>query len=217
MFDPDEAAELALAGKSVILVREETSPEDIHGMHASKAIVTARGGMTSHAAVVARGMGRPCVSGAGEIRIDMKEGVFRVGARVVKKGETITVDGSTGEVLMGAADMVQPELTGDFGTLMEWADKARRMKVRANAETPEDARTAVKFGAEGVGLCRTEHMFFDAERIAAVREMILAATKEGRVAALAKLEPPPAQRLHRDLPHHGRAAGDHPFPRSAVA
>jgi pyruvate,orthophosphate dikinase len=189
VFDPDEAAELALAGKSVILVREETSPEDIHGMHASKAIVTARGGMTSHAAVVARGMGRPCVSGAGEIRIDMKEGVFRVGARVVKKGETITVDGSTGEVLMGAADMVQPELTGDFGTLMEWADKARRMKVRANAETPEDARTAVKFGAEGIGLCRTEHMFFDAERIAAVREMILAETKEGRVAALAKLEP----------------------------
>jgi pyruvate,orthophosphate dikinase len=134
-------------------------------------------------------MGRPCVSGAGEIRIDMKEGVFRVGARVIKKGETITVDGSTGEVLMGAADMVQPELTGDFGTLMQWADKARRMKVRANAETPEDARTAVKFGAEGIGLCRTEHMFFDAERIAAVRQMILASTQEGRVAALAKLEP----------------------------
>ncbi|MFZ2030890.1 MAG: pyruvate, phosphate dikinase [Vitreimonas sp.] len=189
VFDPDEAADLASAGKSVILVREETSPEDIHGMHASKAIVTARGGMTSHAAVVARGMGRPCVSGAGEIRIDMKEGVFRVGARVVKKGDTITVDGSSGEVLQGAADMVQPELTGDFGTLMEWADKARRMKVRANAETPEDARTAVKFGAEGIGLCRTEHMFFDAERIAAVREMILAETQSGRVAALAKLEP----------------------------
>ncbi len=189
VFDPDEAAMLAGDGKAVILVREETSPEDIHGMHASKAIVTARGGMTSHAAVVARGMGRPCVSGAGEIRIDMKEGVFRVGERTVKKGETITVDGSMGEVLMGAADMVQPELTGDFGTLMEWADKARRMNVRANAETPEDARTAVKFGAEGVGLCRTEHMFFDAERIAAVREMILASTTQGRIAALAKLEP----------------------------
>ncbi|MBS0386399.1 MAG: pyruvate, phosphate dikinase [Proteobacteria bacterium] len=189
VFDPDEAAALAADGRAVILVREETSPEDIHGMHASKAIVTARGGMTSHAAVVARGMGRPCVSGAGEIRIDIEEGVFRVGSRIVKKGETITVDGSMGEVLMGAAEMVQPELTGDFGTLMAWADKVRRMQVRANAETPEDARTAVKFGAEGIGLCRTEHMFFDAERIAAVREMILADKQEARVAALAKLEP----------------------------
>ncbi|WP_395644541.1 pyruvate, phosphate dikinase [Terricaulis sp.] len=189
VFDPDEAANLATAGKAVILVREETSPEDIHGMHAAKAIVTSRGGMTSHAAVVARGMGRPCVSGAGELRIDMKAGAFKVGGRVVKLGETITVDGSSGEVLFGAADMVQPELTGDFATLMEWADKARRMKVRANAETPEDAATAVKFGAEGIGLCRTEHMFFDAERIAAVREMILAETEKGRVAALDKLFP----------------------------
>jgi pyruvate,orthophosphate dikinase len=158
-------------------------------MHASKAIVTARGGMTSHAAVVARGMGRPCVSGAGEIRIDHKEGEFRAAGRVIKKGETITVDGSSGEVLFGAADMVQPELTGDFGTLMEWADRARRMKVRANAETPEDAATAVKFGAEGIGLCRTEHMFFDAERIAAVREMILAEKETARVTALDKLAP----------------------------
>ncbi len=189
VFDSDEAERLAVDKVNVILVREETSPEDIHGMHASKAIVTARGGMTSHAAVVARGMGRPCVSGAGDIRIDMKPGEFRAAGRVIKKGETITVDGSSGEVLFGAADMVQPELTGDFGTLMGWADAARRMKVRANAETPADAAQAVKFGAEGIGLCRTEHMFFDAERIAAVREMILAEKQPARVAALDKLFP----------------------------
>ena len=189
VFDPDEAEKLAGEGQSVILVREETSPEDIHGMHASKAIVTARGGMTSHAAVVARGMGRPCVSGAGDVRIDHKLGEFRALGRVIKKGQTITVDGSSGEVLLGAAEMVQPELTGDFGTLMGWADQARRMNVRANAETPEDAATAVKFGAEGIGLCRTEHMFFDAERIAAVREMILAEKESARVAALDKLFP----------------------------
>ncbi|MCR6644105.1 MAG: pyruvate, phosphate dikinase [Terricaulis sp.] len=189
VFDPDEAEKLAADGQAVILVREETSPEDIHGMHASKAIVTARGGMTSHAAVVARGMGRPCVSGAGDVRIDEKAGEFRALGRVIKKGDTITVDGSSGEVIMGAAEMVQPELTGDFGTLMAWADKARRLKVRANAETPEDAATAVKFGAEGIGLCRTEHMFFDAERIAAVREMILAESQKARIAALDKLFP----------------------------
>jgi pyruvate,orthophosphate dikinase len=189
VFDSEEAEKLAAEGQSVILVREETSPEDIHGMHASKAIVTARGGMTSHAAVVARGMGRPCVSGAGDVRIDTKLGEFRALGRVIKKGQTVTVDGSSGEVLLGAADMVQPELTGDFGTLMGWADAARRMKVRANAETPEDAAAAVKFGAEGIGLCRTEHMFFDAERIAAVREMILAEKPQARVTALDKLFP----------------------------
>jgi pyruvate,orthophosphate dikinase len=189
VFDPDEAERLAADGAEIILVREETSPEDIHGMHASRAIVTARGGMTSHAAVVARGMGRPCVSGAGDIRIDAAAGEFRAAGRVVKKGEIITVDGSSGEVLYGAAKMVQPELTGDFGTLMSWADEARRMQVRANADTPADALAAVKFGAEGIGLCRTEHMFFDAERIAAVREMILASKPEARVAALAKLFP----------------------------
>ncbi len=189
VFDSDEAVARAHKGEAVILVREETSPEDIHGMHAAKAIVTARGGMTSHAAVVARGMGRPCVSGAGAIRIDMKEGVFKAAGRAIKAGEVISVDGSSGEVLYGAAHMVQPELSGDFAALMEWADTSRRMKVRANAETPEDARTAVKFGAEGIGLCRTEHMFFDVERIAAVREMILAETAQGRIAALAKLEP----------------------------
>ncbi|MBL8537818.1 MAG: pyruvate, phosphate dikinase [Hyphomonadaceae bacterium] len=189
VFDADEAEALAGKGEDVILVREETSPEDIHGMHAARAIVTARGGMTSHAAVVARGMGRPCVSGAGDIRIDMKAGEFRAAGRVVKQGEIITVDGASGEVLFGAAEMVQPELTGDFGTLMGWADAARRMKVRANAETPEDAAAAVRFGAEGIGLCRTEHMFFDAERIAAVREMILATREEARIAALDKLFP----------------------------
>jgi pyruvate,orthophosphate dikinase len=189
VFDADEAEKLAGEGVDVILVREETSPEDIHGMHASKAIVTARGGMTSHAAVVARGMGRPCVSGAGDLRIDMKLGEFRAVGRVIKAGEVVTVDGSSGELLFGAAEMVQPELTGDFGTLMGWADKARRMKVRANAETPFDAATAVKYGAEGIGLCRTEHMFFDAERIAAVREMILAEKQAARVAALDKLFP----------------------------
>jgi pyruvate,orthophosphate dikinase len=204
VFDSDEAE--ALSHRGVILVREETSPEDIHGMHAARAIVTARGGMTSHAAVVARGMGRPCVSGAGDVRINEKEGVFRALGRVIKKGDVITVDGSTGEVLFGAAEMVEPEFTGDFATLMEWADRTRRMKVRANAETPEDARTAVKFGAEGIGLCRTEHMFFDANRIAAVREMILAETTEGRVAALAKLGP--FQR--KDFADLFRIMGDRP-------
>jgi pyruvate, orthophosphate dikinase len=189
VFDPDEAEEMAKAGKSVILVREETSPEDIHGMHASRAIVTSRGGMTSHAAVVARGMGRPCVSGAGEIRIDEEAGVFKVRGREIKKGDIISVDGSKGEVLFGAVEMEQPELSGDFAALMVWADKVRRLKVRANAETPLDVRTAREFGAEGVGLCRTEHMFFDADRIAAVREMILSETKAGRVLALTKILP----------------------------
>jgi pyruvate,orthophosphate dikinase len=189
VFDPDEAEARAHAGEAVILVREETSPEDIHGMHAAKAIVTSRGGMTSHAAVVARGMGRPCVSGAGEIRIDAGAGKFTARGRTIRHGEIVTVDGATGEVLSGAVDMIQPELSGDFAKLMEWADKVRRLKVRANAETPLDVQTARDFGAEGVGLCRTEHMFFDAERIAAVREMILSDAKEGRVAALAKILP----------------------------
>jgi pyruvate, orthophosphate dikinase len=189
VFDPDEAEALAKAGRDVILVREETSPEDIHGMHAARAIVTSRGGMTSHAAVVARGMGRPCVSGAGEIRIDEAAGQFRVRGRIVKKGDVISVDGGNGQVLAGAVEMVQPELSGDFASLMVWADGVRRLKVRANAETPHDVKTAREFGAEGVGLCRTEHMFFDADRIAAVREMILSEDKAGRVAALAKILP----------------------------
>jgi len=189
VFDADEAERLGSSGEAVILVREETSPEDIHGMHAAKGIITARGGMTSHAAVVARGMGRPCVSGAGEIQIFEREGLFRARGKTFHAGDVITIDGSKGEVLSGSVKMVEPELSGDFGTLMAWADKARRMKVRANAETPLDARTARGFGAEGIGLCRTEHMFFDADRIAAVREMILADDEAGRRAALSKILP----------------------------
>ncbi len=189
VFDADAAERAAAAGEAVILVRVETSPEDIHGMHAAKGILTARGGMTSHAAVVARGMGRPCVSGAGSLSIDNKAKLLRVGSREVHEGDILTLDGSTGEVMVGAVATVQPELAGDFGTLMEWADEVRRLKVRANAETPLDCRTAREFGAEGVGLCRTEHMFFDAARITAVRQMILATDEAGRRAALAKLLP----------------------------
>ncbi|WP_296820742.1 pyruvate, phosphate dikinase, partial [Brevundimonas sp.] len=189
VLDADEAERLAQLGEAVILVREETSPEDIHGMHAARGIVTARGGMTSHAAVVARGMGRPCVSGAGAIHIAEAEGGFRCGGRLYRAGEVITIDGSTGEVLDGAVRMIEPEMTAEFQTLMAWADDIRRLKVRANAETPQDASTARGFGAEGVGLCRTEHMFFDDTRIAAVREMILADDEAGRRAALAKIAP----------------------------
>ena len=189
VFDSDEAEELAKAGHKVMLVRIETSPEDIHGMHAAEGIITARGGMTSHAAVVARGMGRPCVSGAGQIKIDYAAKQFAVGRRIVKHGEMVTIDGASGQVLMGEAKMIKPELTGDFGKLMVWADKARRMKIRTNAETPADCETAVEFGAEGIGLCRTEHMFFDADRIAAVREMILSNDQDGRVTALDKILP----------------------------
>lgn len=189
VFTADEAERLAGEGRRVMLVRVETSPEDIHGMHAAAGIVTARGGMTSHAAVVARGMGRPCVCGAGELRIDKDASAFTVAGRMVAKGETITIDGSTGEVFAGAVTTIEPELSGDFAKIMEWADRHRRMKVRANAETPLDAKTARGFGAEGIGLCRTEHMFFDAERILAVREMILSESEAGRRAALAKLLP----------------------------
>ena len=189
VFDADTAERWAADGKAVILLRTETSPEDIHGMHAAKGILTARGGMTSHAAVVARGMGRPCVSGAGTLAIDAKAKVARVSGREVREGDTLTIDGSTGEVMMGEVATIQPELAGDFGTLMEWADGVRRLKVRANAETPLDCRTARDFGAEGVGLCRTEHMFFDGARITAVRQMILAEDEAGRRAALEKLLP----------------------------
>jgi pyruvate,orthophosphate dikinase len=189
VFSSDEAERLGTAGEAVILVRDETSPEDIHGMHAARGIITARGGMTSHAAVVARGMGRPCVSGAGEMQIDQKAGQFHARGKTFKAGEIVTIDGSKGEVLAGAVNMIEPELTGDFATLMVWADGVRRLKVRANAETPLDAKTARGFGAEGIGLCRTEHMFFDDTRIAAVREMILADDEAGRRAALAKILP----------------------------
>ncbi|HEY0624425.1 pyruvate, phosphate dikinase [Sphingomonas sp.] len=189
VFDSDTAEKRAAAGDAVILVRVETSPEDIHGMHAAKGILTARGGMTSHAAVVARGMGRPCVSGAGTLSIKAAEGIARVGSREIREGDLITIDGSTGEVMVGEVPTIQPELAGDFGTLMEWADGVRRLKVRTNAETPLDCRTAREFGAEGIGLCRTEHMFFDAARITAVRQMILADSEKGRRAALDKLLP----------------------------
>jgi pyruvate,orthophosphate dikinase len=189
VFGADEAERLAELGRKVILVREETSPEDIHGMHAAQGVVTCRGGMTSHAAVVARGMGRPCVSGSGEIRIDEKARTLTSRGRTFKAGDVITIDGSNGDVMVGAAPMIEPELSGDFQKLMAWADAARRMKVRANAETPLDAKTARGFGAEGIGLCRTEHMFFEETRIAAVREMILADDEAGRRTALAKILP----------------------------
>jgi pyruvate,orthophosphate dikinase len=189
VFDADTAEKRAATGESVILVRVETSPEDIHGMHAARGILTARGGMTSHAAVVARGMGRPCVSGVGSLAIDARAKLFRVGGKEIVEGDIVTIDGATGEVMLGEVATVQPELAGDFGVLMTWADDVRRLKVRANAETPLDCRTARQFGAEGVGLCRTEHMFFDAGRISAVRQMILAEDEAGRRRALEKLLP----------------------------
>jgi len=189
VFDSETAEKRTEMGDAVILVRIETSPEDIHGMHAAKGILTARGGMTSHAAVVARGMGRPCVSGVGSLAIDAKAKLFRVEGREVKEGDIITIDGSTGEVMIGEVATVEPELAGDFGTLMVWADEVRKLKVRTNAETPNDCRVARTFGAEGVGLCRTEHMFFDAGRITCVRQMILAEDEKGRRAALDKLLP----------------------------
>ncbi|AOR75958.1 pyruvate, phosphate dikinase [Novosphingobium resinovorum] len=189
VLDADTAEKRAEMGEAVVLVRVETSPEDIHGMHAAKGILTARGGMTSHAAVVARGMGRPCVSGASGLSIDMKARTLRIGNRELKEGDLITLDGATGEIMAGEVATIEPELAGDFGTLMEWADKHRRMKVRTNAETPADCKMARQFGAEGIGLCRTEHMFFDAGRISAVRQMILAEDEKGRREALAKLLP----------------------------
>ncbi|KPF57472.1 pyruvate phosphate dikinase, partial [alpha proteobacterium AAP81b] len=229
VFDSDEAEARAKRGDAVILVRIETSPEDIHGMHAARGILTARGGMTSHAAVVARGMGRPCVSGAGGLVIDMVARTMTVGGRSVAEGERLTLDGSTGEVMVGEVATVEPELAGDFGKLMEWADVHRRLKVRTNAETPADCRVARQFGAEGIGLCRTEHMFFEPGRITSVRRMILAEDQAGRESALAELLPeqradfasifevmaglpvtirlldPP---LHEFLPHDEKGFGD---------
>ncbi|MHB9880036.1 pyruvate, phosphate dikinase [Pacificimonas sp. ICDLI1SI03] len=188
-FTADEAERRAQLGDDVLLVRVETSPEDIHGMHAARGILTARGGMTSHAAVVARGMGRPCVSGAGALSIDRDSQTLTVAGRSFKEGDRLTIDGGTGEVMAGEVATVQPELSGDFAALMEWADKVRRMAVRTNAETPADCRAAREFGAEGIGLCRTEHMFFDADRITSVRQMILSDDEGGRREALAKLLP----------------------------
>ena len=185
----DKAEQLAASDVPVILVRVETSPEDIHGMHAAQGILTARGGMTSHAAVVARGMGRACVSGAGDIRVDMKTGTVHMAGKSLSEGDIITIDGSAGEVYDGTVATIEPQLSGDFETIMGWADEVRRMSVRANAETELDSRKARHFGAEGIGLCRTEHMFFDADRIISMREMIMATDTDGRQAALAKLLP----------------------------
>lgn len=189
VFSADEAEARAQKGESVILVRIETSPEDIHGMHAARGVLTTRGGMTSHAAVVARGMGRPCVAGCGGITVDYNNQCLSAGGVRIEAGQILTLDGATGEVFIGSVAMVEPQLSGDFATLMGWADKVRRLRVRANAETPLDAETARRFGAEGIGLCRTEHMFFDPERIGAVRQMIMAETEQGRRAALARLLP----------------------------
>ena len=189
VFTADDAEKQARTGEKVILVRRETSPEDIHGMHAAEGILTSTGGMTSHAAVVARGMGKPCVAGAGDVRIDGKAGTLSVRGTVVKTGDTLTLDGSTGEIILGVVPTVQPELSGDFSQLMEWADEFRKLGIRTNAETPTDAAQARKFGAEGIGLCRTEHMFFEGDRIVAVREMILADDEKSRRAALAKIQP----------------------------
>jgi pyruvate, orthophosphate dikinase len=189
VFTAEDAVRLAASGDDVILVRDETSPEDIHGMHAARAIVTARGGMTSHAAVVARGMGRPCVSGAGELVISTERGEFSARGQTYRFGDIITLDGSIGEILKGSVRMIEPEFSDDFHKIMEWADQFRTLKVLTNAETPSDAKTAVGFGAEGIGLCRTEHMFFDEDRITAVREMILADDEAGRRKALAKILP----------------------------
>ena len=189
VFTAEEAIVAEEEGRKVILVRIETSPEDIHGMHAAEGILTTRGGMTSHAAVVARGMGIPCVVGAGTMRIDMRnEKLIGIGV-TLRRGDIVTIDGSTGQVLKGEVPMIQPELSGDFGRIMAWADRSRRMTVRTNADTPADARAARSFGAEGIGLCRTEHMFFEGDRIHVMREMILAEGEEGRRAALAKLLP----------------------------
>ena len=189
VFTAEEAVMAEEEGRKVILVRVETSPEDIHGMHAAEGILTTRGGMTSHAAVVARGMGIPCVAGAGTMRVDLRNELLIGTGVTLKKGDVITIDGSTGQVLKGEVPMLQPELSGDFAQLMEWADKLRRMTVRTNADTPVDARAARSFGAEGIGLCRTEHMFFEGDRIQVMREMILAEDEEGRRAALGKLLP----------------------------
>ncbi|QWG12133.1 pyruvate, phosphate dikinase [Bradyrhizobium sediminis] len=189
VFSSDEAAKLQADGHKVILVRVETSPEDIHGMHAAEGILTTRGGMTSHAAVVARGMGKPCVSGCGSIRVDYGRGTMSIGSRTFKTGDVITIDGSLGQVLAGRMPMIEPKLSGEFGTLMGWADQVRKLGVRVNGDTPDDARTAIKFGAEGIGLCRTEHMFFEETRIRTVREMILAEDEQTRRAALSKLLP----------------------------
>ena len=189
VFTSEEAERLNDMMQDTILVRVETSPEDIQGMHAAKGILTARGGMTSHAAVVARGMGRPCVSGSSEIDINYEKKIFKTSDLEIKEGDLITIDGSTGRIILGEVPTIKPQMSGDFSKLMNWADQIRKLKIRTNAETPFDTKTAREFGAEGIGLCRTEHMFFDEERILSVREMILSKTKEDRAKALTKLLP----------------------------
>ena len=189
VFSADEAEKMNNQKEDTILVRVETSPEDIHGMHAAKGILTARGGMTSHAAVVARGMWRPCVSGSGEINIDYETKEFKVGDLSIKEGEIITIDGGTGRVMKGLVPTVKPDISGYFSTIMKWSDEFRKLKIRTNAETPQDTKMARNFGAEGIGLCRTEHMFFDDERILSVRQMILSKSLDDRKIALEKLLP----------------------------
>ena len=189
VFTSDDAERLNSMMQNTILVRVETSPEDIHGMHAAKGILTARGGMTSHAAVVARGMGRPCVSGSSEIEIDYENKIFKTKNNIVKEGDLITIDGSTGRIINGEVKTVKPEISGDFSKIMRWADSFRKLKVRTNSETPSDSKIAREFGAEGIGLCRTEHMFFDEERILSVRQMIISKSKIDRADALNKLLP----------------------------
>jgi pyruvate,orthophosphate dikinase len=189
VFDADEAVHLKTQGHTVILARVETSPEDVQGMHAAAGIITTRGGMTSHAAVVARGMGRPCIVGAASVQIDLEKETLAAGGELLHKGDIVTIDGASGQIIKGRVPMREPELSQDFVTLMGWADEFRRMRVRANADTPADARQARAFGADGIGLCRTEHMFFDEDRIVAMREMILADDEEGRRRALTKLLP----------------------------
>ncbi len=221
VFSADDAVEMVEKGEQVILVRIETSPEDIHGMKAAEGILTARGGMTSHAAVVARGMGRCCVAGCGALHVDYAEGVFRVnvgGKEVeVKEGDVISLDGSTGEVMLGSVPVVEGQLDEDFAELMVWVDEARRLKVRTNADTPFDAEVARKFGAEGIGLCRTEHMFFDPERILAVREMILVGFRSRPPRGSGEDPADAALRLRGHLPRHGRPARDNPPARPAAA
>ena len=189
IFSADEAERLKEQMQETILVRIETSPEDINGMHAAKGILTARGGMTSHAAVVARGMGKPCVSGCSEIKIDYKNKLFKTDQHVIKEGDTLTIDGGSGKIMLGEVATVKPEISGDFSKLMSWADRYRKLNVRSNSETPADTKVAREFGAEGIGLCRTEHMFFDEKRIISVREMILSKTLDDRKKALEKLLP----------------------------
>ena len=217
VFDADEAVHLKAQGHTLILARVETSPEDVQGMHAAAGIITTRGGMTSHAAVVARGMGRPCVVGAASVQIDLERETLSSGNETLIKGDVVTIDGSTGQIIKGRVPTREPTLSSDFLTLMGWADQFRRMKVRANADTPTDARQSLAFGADGIGLCRTEHMFFEEGRIVPMREMILADDTEGRRAALAKLLPMQRKDFIELFEIMAGAAGDHPPARSALA